>query len=170
MRRLIETDRLILRELDAAADAEFIFELLNTPKFIKYIGDRGVRSVEQARDFINGRYRVSYLVNGFGLYAVEEKAAGTTVGICGFVKRDYLDHADIGFAFLPQFEGHGYGFESASAMLTYGRANLDFDRVFAITSPDNDVSGKLLTKLGFAFSRIFTTPEGENLKLFQINL
>lgn len=170
MQRLIETDRLILRELDTAADAEFIFRLLNTPKFIKYIGDRGVRSSDQARDLIDNRYRASYSDHGYGLYAVEQKADPTTVGICGFVKRDYLDHADIGFAFLPQFEGLGYGFESASAMLTYGRANLDFERVFAITSPDNNVSGKLLTKLGFTFCRVFTTPEGEELKLYEINL
>ena len=168
--KILETERLLLRELDSAIDAEFIFELLNTPKFKKYIGDRGVRSVEQARDFIDNRYRASYRENGYGLYVAERKDDGKTVGICGFVKRDYFEHADIGFAFLPQFEGLGYGFESAAAMLGYGRDKLGFERVFAITSQDNDVSGKLLTKLGFNFDRIFTTPEGEELKLFEIAL
>jgi RimJ/RimL family protein N-acetyltransferase len=167
---IVETDRLILRELDSASDAEFIFELLNSPKFVEYIGDRGVRSAEQASDFIDNRYRVSYRDNGFGLYAVEQRSDTTAVGICGYVKRDYLDHADIGFAFLPEYERRGYGFESASAMLRYGRERLNFERVFAITSQDNDVSGKLLTKLGFSFSGMITTPEGEPLKLYEITL
>jgi RimJ/RimL family protein N-acetyltransferase len=168
--KILETERLSLRELDSAIDAEFIFELLNTPKFIKYIGDRGVRSVEQARDFIDNRYRASYRDHGYGLYAVDSKVDTQTVGICGFVKRDYLEHVDIGFAFLPQFERLGFGFESAMTMLSYGRESLGFERVFAITSQDNDVSGKLLTKLGFSFNGIFTTPDGEELRLYEIQL
>jgi RimJ/RimL family protein N-acetyltransferase len=168
--QILETDRLILRELDSDSDAEFIFELLNTPKFIKYIGDRGVRSREQACDFIDNRYRASYRDHGYGLYLTVQKTDSTAVGICGFVKRDYLEHADIGFAFLPQFEQLGFGFESAAAMLRYGREKLNFERVFAITSQDNDVSGKLLTKLGFDLSSDFTTPEGEQLKLYEIQL
>lgn len=167
---IVETDRLILRELDSDIDAESIFELLNTRKFIQYIGDRGVRSVEQARDFIDTRYRASYRDHGFGLYAVERKTNAAFIGICGFVKRDYLEHADIGFAFLPQFERQGYGFESATGMLRYGRESLAFERVFAITSQDNDVSGKLLTKLGFSLNGILTTPDGEKLNLYEITL
>lgn len=167
---IVETDRLILRELDSAIDAESIFELLNTRKFIQYIGDRGVRSVEQARDFIDTRYRASYRDHGFGLYAVERKTNAAFIGICGFVKRDYLEHADIGFAFLPQFERQGYGFESATGMLRYGRESLAFECVFAITSQDNDVSGKLLTKLGFSLNGILTTPDGEKLNLYEITL
>lgn len=162
---IVETDRLILRELDSASDAEFVFELLNTPKFISYIGDRGVRSLEQARDFIDNRYRTSYREDGYGLYAVEQKIDASVVGICGFVKRDYLEHADIGFAFLPQFERKGYGFESASAMMKYGRETLGFTDVFAITSLDNDVSGHLLEKLGFKFERLIDSGD-EKLKLF----
>ncbi|MFN0141695.1 MAG: GNAT family N-acetyltransferase [Pyrinomonadaceae bacterium] len=170
MASVLETPRLALRELDSAADAEFIFELLNSPKFIKYIGDRGVRSVEQAREFIDDRYRASYREHGYGLYAVDQRSDGSAVGICGFVKRDYLEHADIGFAFLPEFERRGYGFESASAALRYGRDSLGFQRVFAITSQDNDVSGKLLSKLGFARNGIVATPDGEELNLHEITL
>lgn len=170
MASVLETTRLVLRKLDSASDAEFIFELLNTPKFIEFIGDRGVRSVEQARDFIDSRYRASYREHGYGLYAVEQKSDRSAVGICGFVKRDYLDYADIGFAFLPQFETKGYGFESAAAMLQYGRKRLRFERVLAITSQDNYVSGKLLLKLGFSFSRTISTPDGEKLKLYEIQL
>ena len=94
----------------------------------------------------------------------------TQIGICGFVKRGTLPDPDIGFAFLPEYEGQGYGFESAKAILEYGRDTLGFSRVLAITSQDNEVSGKLLEKLGFTFDRIFATPEGEDLKLFEKQL
>ena len=186
--QILETERLVVRELDSAIDAEFIFELLNTPKFIHYIGDRGVRTASEAADFIENRYRQSYRDHGFGLYLVESKVdvrsidgtlatarvsasnTPTQIGICGFVRRDTLPEPDIGFAFLPEFEGKGYGFESATAMLRYGRDTLSFERVLAITSQDNDVSGKLLTKLCFSFNGNFTTPEGEELKLYEIQL
>jgi RimJ/RimL family protein N-acetyltransferase len=168
--KIVETKRLNLREIDSAIDAEFIFELLNTPKFIKFIGDRGVRSVEQASEFIEKRYRQSYRDHGFGLYTVELKTDSTSVGVCGFVKRDHFEFADIGFAFLPAFESKGYGFESAHAVLDHGREKFGFTTVLAITSQDNDVSGKLLEKLGFYFDRIFTSPDGEDLKLFEKQL
>lgn len=164
---ILETERLVIRELDAARDAEFVFELLNTPKFIKYIGDRGVRSVEQAGDFIEKRYRQSYRDHGFGLYAVDLKPDSISVGICGFVKRDTLPGPDLGFAFLPQFEGCGFGFESADAVLRYGREELGITTVLAITSQDNEVSGKLLGKLGFRFERLIETPDDEVLRLYQ---
>lgn len=168
--KILETQRLILREIDSAIDAEFIFELLNTPKFLKYIGDRGVRSVEQAREFIDNRYRQSYRDHGYGLYTVELKADNTQVGVCGFVKRDHFEFPDIGFAFLPEFESKGYGFESADAILQHGKNRLGFTNVLAITSQDNEVSGRLLEKLGFHFEQIFTSPEGEDLKLFEKQL
>lgn len=171
---IAETERLLIRELDAEADAEFVLELLNTPAFLHYIGDRGVRSVEQARTFIDERYRASYRDHGYGLYLVAlrngDGASGQPIGICGFVKRDHLEHPDIGFAFLPEFEGRGFGFESADAMLSFGRESLGFQKVLAITSQDNDSSGKLLIKLGFAFTKNITTPEGEVLKLYEITL
>jgi RimJ/RimL family protein N-acetyltransferase len=165
--KILETERLVLREIDSADDAEFILELLNSPGFIKYIGDRGVRTVEQSKDFIDGRLRKSYTDNGFGLYAVELTADGTRLGICGFVKRDGLDHADIGFAFLPEFEKKGYAVESARAVMEYGRTVLGLERVLAITSPDNEGSGRLLEKLAFTFDKLITLPNGdEQVKLF----
>ena len=166
MKKIVETERLIIRELDSAADAEFIFALLNTPKFLQYIGDRGVRSVEDAALFIESRYGQSYRDHGFGLYAVVQKDCEKQAGICGFVKRDQFEFPDIGFAFLPEFERHGYGFESAAAMMRYGRETLGLSRVFAITSPDNDASGRLLEKLGFAFTGLIDSPENEKLRLF----
>ena len=166
---IVETTRLLLREV-TVDDAQFILELLNTPKFIKYIGDRGVRSVDEAREFINAKYRQSYRDHGYGLYTVEVKTDGTPVGVCGFVKRDTLPGPDIGFAFLPEFEANGYGFESASAVMDYGRDTLGFEQLFAITSQDNDISGKLLEKLGLRFDRLIVMPNGEELKLFEIQL
>ena len=163
--KILETERLILRELRTADDAEFVYELLNTPKFIKYIGDRGVRSSDEAAGFIENRYRLSYLNNGFGLYVVEQKSDNVAVGLCGFVKRNTLPWPDIGFAFLPKFEGLGYGFESAEAMMKYGRDTLGFTRVLAITSLDNAASGRLLKKLGFTFEQLIENGV-ETLKLF----
>jgi RimJ/RimL family protein N-acetyltransferase len=164
--KILETERLILREVDKDDDA-FMLDLLNQPSFIKYIGDRNVRNLEQSRDFIENRYRASYRDNGFGLYAVELKENQTPIGICGFVRRDTLPDADIGFAFLPQFERKGYAFESAAAIMDYGRKVLGLKRVLAITSVDNESSGKLLSKLGFKFDGIVTLGnDTEEIKLF----
>ena len=178
--QILETKRLIVREIDPASDAEFILALLNSPGFLRYIGDRGVRTAEQSTEFIENRLRKSYRDNGFGLYAVDLKSGHETdmpsagagslngsTGICGFVKRHGLPHADLGFAFLPQFEKKGYAFESADAVMRYGRSVLGLDRVLAITSIDNDASGRLLAKLGFKFDGLILLPHSEEqLKLF----
>jgi len=168
--KILETERLILREI-IETDDEFVLDLLNQPSFIKYIGDRNVRTIEQAREFIENRYRQSYREHGFGLYAVELKSEipnpKSQIGICGFVKRDSLPDADIGFAFLPQFCGKGYALESANAVMKYGRDVLGLARVLAITSQDNESSGRLLEKIGFKFeSLIKMPPDTEELKLF----
>jgi len=160
----IVTERLTLREV-THDDAAFILELLNTPKFIKYIGDRGARSIDDALRYIDERYLASYRDNGYGLYGVVENASGALIGACGFVRRDTLPGPDIGFSFLPEFEGKGYGFESAAAVMKYGREVLGFDQVLAITSLDNHASEKLLTKLGFTLDDTIDF-NGERLKLF----
>jgi len=168
---ILRTQRLILREI-TVDDAEFTLDLLNQPSFIKNIGDRGVRELEQSRTFIEERYRKSYLDHGYGLYVVDLKEGTdgaqvhTPIGICGFVRRAELPGPDIGFAFLPQYERKGYGFESAKAMLQYGSEQFGFERVLAITSLENDASGNLLLKLGFKFDGLTTQPSGEELKLF----
>ena len=165
MAKIVETERLVIREI-TVEDAGFICELLNTPSFIKYIGDRGVRTVADAARFINDRYRQSYREHGYGLYVVELKSDDIAIGICGFVRRDTLPGPDLGFAFLPEHRRKGFGYESAAAMMKYGREVLGFDKVFAITSLDNEISGKLLAKLGFDFERLIEMPAGEQLKLF----
>ena len=165
---ILETERLVLREI-TTDDAAFILELINTPKFHKYIGDRGVRDVEAAREYVDDRYIKNYDTLGFGLYAVCLKD-GTPIGNCGFVKRDNFEFPDIGFAFLPEHERKGYGWESAAAMVSYGKENFGFTKLLAITSLNNDASGKLLEKLGFEFTRIETMPNGEELNLYSITL
>ena len=166
----IETTRTILREL-TADDAEFMLDLLNQPSFIKYIGDRNVRTLEQARDYIETRFIASYKKFGFGLYLVELKEDNTPIGINGFVKRDSLPDADIGFAFLPQYCDQGYAFESSVAVLDYGKNILGLNRVLAITSQDNESSGKLLEKIGLKFESLIKQPhDTEELKLFSTKL
>ncbi len=164
--KILETERTILREI-VETDAAFVLDLLNQPSFIKYIGDRNVRTVEAARDYIESRFTEGYRKFGFGMWAVELKETGDVIGLCGFVKRDALPDADVGFAFLPQFERCGYGFETASAAMRFGQEKLNFARVLAITSKDNDASGKLLGKLGFEFERLIRLAnDDEELKLY----
>ena len=168
--KILETERTILREV-TKDDIEFILDLLNQPSFLRYIGDRNVRTVEQARDYIESRLTASYRKFGFGMWAVELKETDAPIGLCGFVKRDSLPEADIGFAFLPQFERKGYAFESASAAMKYGGDVLNLNPVLAITSKDNESSGRLLGKLNFKFERLITLPgDVEELKLFSSDL
>lgn len=168
--KILETERLTLREIVETDDA-FVLDLLNQPSFIKYIGDRNVRNLEQSREFIETRYRKSYADNGFGLYAVVLKETGETIGMCGLVKRDGLPDADIGFAFLPQFEKKGYAFESAEAVMKHGREILKLGRVLAITSQNNESSMKLLKKLGFKFDKLITLPnDTEEINMFVSDL
>ena len=166
--KILETARLLLREV-TDEDAEFVLDLLNQPSFKKFIGDRGVRTSEQAREYIKTRFMTSYRDNGFGLYLVELKYDETPVGICGFVKRDTLPEPDIGFALLPLFEKQGFGLESAEAVMQYGKETLHLPRVLAITSLDNERSAKLLEKIGFAFDREITIGN-EVLKLYSCEL
>lgn len=174
---ILATPRLTIREMDPVDDAEFICELLNSEGFLKYIGDRGVRTPEEASDFIETRYRQSYRDHGYGLYTVELKnnsefqIPNSQLGICGFVKRDTLPHPDLGFAFLPQSSGNGYAFEAAEGCLKFGTDKLGFTEVLAIATQDNSRSHALLFKLGFKDAGLTKQPHDENkLKLFRIDL
>lgn len=165
-KQILETERLFLREV-GTEDAAFVLDLLNQPSFKKYIGDRGVRTLDQAREYIKTRFSNSYRDNGFGLYLMELKEDATPVGVCGFVRRDALPDPDIGFALLPQFEKRGYAFEAASAMMHYGRETLGLTRVLAITTLDNAASGRLLEKVGLTFEREINLGD-ETLRLFSL--
>lgn len=147
---VLETERLILRWL-SAEDAAFMLELVNDPGWLRFIGDRGVHTLEDARDYILNGPVAMYRRAGFGMYMVELKQSVTPIGICSLIERVGLEDIDIGFAFLPAFCGQGYAYESASAMMTYAQDTLGLNRVVAITAPDNQRSISLLTKLGLCF-------------------
>ena len=167
---VIETNRLVLRRL-SPDDAEFINELLNQPSFLRYIGDKEVRNSADAVRYIQTGPLASYERFGFGLYLVELKETGVPIGICGLLKRDSLPDVDIGFAFLPNFWSQGYAFESASAVMTYGRDVLGLRRIVAITSPDNDPSIRLLEKIGLRFERLIKLSEDQSeVRLFTSNV
>ncbi len=147
---LIETERLYLRQLHDA-DAPFIHALLNSPAFLLHIGDRGARELEGARAYIRNGPQASYAQHGFGLWLVARRADDQAIGICGLLKRKTLADVDIGFAYLPEFCGQGYGFEAARATLTWAHGARGIERVLAIVSPANLPSIALLGKLGFEF-------------------
>lgn len=163
------TERLVLREL-GVADADFMLELLNDPAFLAQIGDRGVRTLDDARAYIFNGSMASYARHGFGFWCVLERSSGARTGICGLARRDTLDAVDIGFAFLPPYRARGYGFESASAVMRLAREELGLRRIVAITSPGNAASAALLERLGLRFERMVRVRDDEDaVRLFAWN-
>ncbi len=164
--KVLETERLKLRWL-TAEDAPFILQLLNDPGWLRFIGDRGVRDVEQARTYLlNGPVAMVERF-GFGLYLTARKSDGEPMGMCGLIKRDGLDDVDIGFAFLPQFCGCGYAFEAATAVMAHGKSTFGLKRIVGITSQDNIGSIKLLEKIGLKYTRLIRLPkDDEEVMLF----
>jgi ribosomal-protein-alanine N-acetyltransferase len=153
----LRTPRLLLREL-TADDAPFILTLLNDPAWLRFIGDRGVRTVDDAAAYIDKGPRASYALNGFGLNLVTLSDSGTAIGICGLIKRDSLPGPDLGFAFLPAYRSQGYAFEAATAVRDFARDHFRLPSLLAIVDPANGPSIRLLEKLGFAFERMMTVP------------
>ena len=164
---ILETRRLVLREL-GQGDGPFIRGLVNDSDWIRYIGDRGVRSDEDARRYLERGPLAMYARLGFGLWLVERKADREPTGICGLIKRASLEDVDLGFAFLPAFRGEGYAFEAALTSRDYGIEVLGLERLVAITSPANAASARLLERLGFAFERI-VGPVTDPVRLFAFN-
>jgi [ribosomal protein S5]-alanine N-acetyltransferase len=156
---ILTTKRLTLRRL-RPADAEFIVELLNDAAFLRFIGDKAVRTADDACQYILDGPMASYDRYGFGLWLVEVKESGLPVGMCGLLKRESLPDVDIGFAFLPAYRSRGYAFESASAVLEYGRSEFGLKRIVAITDPDNAGSIRVLQKIGMRFERMIAVSEG----------
>lgn len=150
---VLETERLTLRWL-GTDDAAFILQLVNEPSWLRHIGDKGVHTVEDARNYIENGPVAMYRRLGFGSYLVELKESGEPIGICGLIKRESLEEIDLGFAFLSAFWGKGFAFEAAGAVMEYGRRAFGIPRLLAVTSQDNHVSARLLEKLGFRFERM----------------
>lgn len=150
---IAKTNRLIISKV-TLKDASFFVQLMNTPNWLKYIGDRKIKTVKDAEAYLENGIFKSYESLGYGFYKVALKSSpNIAIGICGLIKRDQLDIPDIGFAFLPQFEGKGYGNESAIAVLQEAKNKFGLTKVGAITVELNINSIKLLEKLGFSFEK-----------------
>jgi RimJ/RimL family protein N-acetyltransferase len=160
----LETERLLLCEF-TADDAAFVLRLVNEPAFLRYIGDRGVRTLDDARSYIADGPVASYARHGHGLMRVVRKVDGVEVGMCGVLKRDTLPDPDIGFSFFPEYWSQGYALESARAVMGHARDVLQLGRILAITTTDNEPSMRLLGRLGFRFDRLFSLGN-EELRLF----
>lgn len=166
MSKVLETNRLVLRRL-SVDDAEFILGHLNDPSFHRYIGDRGVRTVEQARQYVVDRVMASYERFGFGIYMVELKDTREQIGTCGLVKREEMEDVEVGFALLPQYWSNGYALEAAQAVMEYGHQELGLSRIVAIVNPGNSRSFKLLEKIGLKFERMIRLSAGDSeIELF----
>lgn len=155
---IAETRRLVLRPFDDS-DAAFIVALLNDPAFLQYIGDRQVRSLADASDYIARGPQAMYAAHGFGLYLVIVRATGEKAGMCGILKRDALEDPDVGFAFLPAFRGHGYAREALDAVLSLAIDVHGLTRLAAIVDPANARSVGLLERAGFRTERRITMPD-----------
>ncbi len=168
--KILETERLLLRQL-TFDDATFIIELLNDPSFIQNIGDRKVRTVEDAQAYVLNGPVASYAKNGFGLSLVILKAMGESIGMCGLIKRDALEDVDIGYAYLPRYWSKGYAVEAALAMKAYAKETVQLKRLVAIVDPANTGSIRVLEKLGMKFEKMVRLSQGDiELKLFACEL
>lgn len=161
---VLETERLLIRRF-ALSDASFILKLLNQKSFIDNIRDSNVRSITDAENYLAKSCFASYEKNGFGLSCVT-LLDGTPIGMNGLLRRDTIPDIDIGFAFLDQYMGRGYAFESSQAVLAEGFGKFNLKQIAAITSPKNQSSIGLLEKLGFTFEKTIEITEGDPVKYF----
>ncbi|HET6822403.1 MAG TPA: GNAT family N-acetyltransferase [Anaerolineales bacterium] len=167
---VLETERLSLRQL-TTDDAPFIFVLVNEPSFIQNIGDRNVRTIEDARAYILNGPVTSYEKNRFGLYLVVLKETNESIGMCGLIKRDGLEDVDIGYALLPKFWSKGYAVEAARAVKEYAKDVVELKRLVAIVDPANEASIRVLEKIGLRYEKMIRLSADDiDLKLFGIAL
>lgn len=166
---VLNTERLELRLL-TLDDAPLMLAIWNDPAFLRYVGDRGIRTVEQARDAIEAGPLRLYRDYGYGPFRVTRRQDGVDLGICGLFRRDGLDEPDIGFAFLPDFCGRGFGFEASVVVLDHARDGLKLSSVTAIASPMNKASIGLLEKLGMHYERPMRLPDDDHdVSLYRID-
>jgi len=163
---ILETPRLRIRAF-TVDDAPFAYELVNDPDWIRNIGDRNVRTLEDARGYLERGPIAMQEKHGFSLFAVILKESDVTIGMCGLIRREVLEDVDIGFAFLPAYRGQGYALESAQAVMDYAWGPLGLERLVAIVAPGNAPSIRLLESLGFTFERMMRLPnDDEDLRLY----
>ncbi|GAA4308385.1 GNAT family N-acetyltransferase [Mucilaginibacter gynuensis] len=166
---MLETPNLILRRF-TVDDAAFIFELLNTPTWKQFIGERNINTLQDAVNYINNVLANYYDKYGYGPWLVMLKEGNKPIGMCGLFKRDYLELPDIGFAFLPEFAGKGLAYESCTAVLGTLRKKFALNSIFATTTDANIRSQSLLEKCGFIYQENITTTEGDHLRLYRVVL
>ena len=169
MLKVLDTPRLALDRFQPA-DAPFVLALLNDPGWLRYIGDRGIRTEDAAREYIVNGPMAMYAREGFGLWKTSLRDTGEPIGMAGLIKRPTLDDVDLGFAFLPAYRKHGYAREAASACIGYAREVLKLPRLVAIVSPDNAASLRLLCALGFARERTLEMKPGDPVELHALAL
>ena len=158
----LKSERLILSEF-TKNDASFFYQLVNEPAWKQYIGDKNVHTILDAEKYLENNIIPSYQKFGFGFYVVMLKEDNTSIGMCGLIKRDWMDYVEIGFAFLAQYRGKGYAIESSIATKKYAKEKLAISQIAAITDIDNEKSGNLLNRLGLEFDKLISYP-GENKK------
>lgn len=156
----LETENLYLRRV-ALDDADLMLAIWNDPAFVRYVGDRGVRNIEQARNAVKSSALRLYAEFGYGPYVVMQKSDNARIGICGLFRREHLDEPDIGFALLPDYCGKGLAGEAAFAVLAHSRDDLGLETITAIVSPENESSIALIRKLGLSFAGMITMPGEE---------
>ena len=159
-----ETERLRLAPV-GVDDAPFMLELLNDPAFIRFIGDREIRTIDQCREYLRTGPIQAMAETGFGLFVVTTKSNGEPIGICSLLNRDALGDPDIGFAFLPAHTGQGFAIEATRATLDFARNAMGLTHIVAITDPANERSISLLKKIGLRFEKMvrIKTVEGESM-------
>lgn len=166
----ITTNRLLIRKL-TLDDAEFIFELLNQNSWKKYIGNKNIKTIEDAKQYLIDNPLKMYETHGFGLWCVTKLYSKQPLGVAGIIKRDTLPLIDIGFAFLDRFAGHGYAYEACESILKYTQAQFHSEQILAIVKPENSKSIKLLDKLGFIFKeQVHLNPADDQLNLMEKQL
>ena len=167
MNAVLTTDRLIIREA-SLGDATFILQLVNDKGWLTYIGDRNIKTIPAAENYIQKSLLSAYKKDGFGLFLVALKNTNTCIGMCGLVNRPTLDNIDIGFAFLNESCGKGYGYESAKATIDYALNTLNLEKVLGITLATNIPSQKLLKKIGLTLEKEYTNDEGEEMIMYGV--
>jgi RimJ/RimL family protein N-acetyltransferase len=168
MRPLL-TERLLIRPF-TLEDAPFILRLLNEPSFIENIADKGVRTLQQAADYLAQGPLASYATHGHGLWMVQHRGTGNPMGMCGLIKRDTLEEVDLGYAFLPEFWGLGHAREAAEASMAWGRGTLGLRGLLAIVSPGNAASIRLLEALGFQRTGSMACAPGDEVEVYRAML
>lgn len=160
MKPILETNRLILRELNID-DAKNFYELNLNPNVVKYTGDKAFANVAEAQIFLNN-YK-DYEINGFGRWAVIDKSNGEFLGWCGLKYVQELNETDIGFRFFEKHWGKGFATESAKACLEFGFEKLKLKSIVGRAMAKNIASIKVLEKLGLKYEREFDFHEHQGL-------